>query len=145
VPDLPLADRHETVLPAAPDDAGTALADALGEPDEARRRERVAEVVAAHPTWIEGWVALSELGRDAIERYAYARVGYHRGLDSLRAHGWGGRGYVRWSQATNRPFLRGLVLLRAAAAEIGEDAEVSRLTAFLHDLDPDWDDALVTG
>jgi hypothetical protein len=87
------------------------------------------------------WAQLAALGEEPIERYAYARVGYHRGLDALRANGWGGTGRVRWSEPTNRPFLACLVRLRAAAAEIGEDAEVTRIDEFLRDLDPDWDDA----
>ena len=48
-----------------------------------------------------------------IERYAYYRVGYHRGLDALRANGWRGSGYVRWSEPTNRGFLRALAGLGA--------------------------------
>jgi hypothetical protein len=145
VSDLPMADRHETVLPPAPAAGRAALTDALAHTDLDERRTAVGEVVAAHPAWIEGWVELSVLGREAVERYAYARVGYHRGLDALRAHGWGGRGHVRWSQEHNRPFLRCLAQLRSAAAEIGEDHEVERLAGFLHDLDPDWDDANVAG
>jgi hypothetical protein len=139
-----MADRHETVLPAAPEGAQAALAQALsrGEPDA--RREAVGQVVGEFPAFIQGWVELSMLGREPIERYAYARVGYHRGLDALRANGWGGRGFVRWSQASNRPLLRCLAHLRSAAAEIGEDAEVERLTAFLNELDPAWDDGNVT-
>ncbi len=140
--DLPMADRHETVLPLAPDDARSSLAQAQ-EADPPDRKRAVGEVVASHPTFVEGWARLSELGDEPIERYAYARVGYHRGLDALRAAGWGGRGYVRWSQTANRPFLTCLVRLRAAAAEIGERSEVERITDFLRDLDPDWDDANV--
>ena len=41
-----------------------------------------------------------------IERYAYYRVGYHRGLDALRANGWRGSGYVRWSSRRTSGFLR---------------------------------------
>jgi hypothetical protein len=145
VPDLPMADRHETTLPPAPEDVAAALAGARATADADERRAVIARAVGGAPAVVEGWVELSELGRDPIERYAYARVGYHRGLDALRAHGWGGRGLVRWSTPSNRPFLRCLVQLRAAAAEIGEASEVERLTTFLHDLDPDWDDAVVTG
>ncbi|MFA9429585.1 DUF3151 family protein [Egicoccus sp. AB-alg2] len=137
--ELPMADRHETVLPPPPDAAREALAGALAaDPDT--RLLAVSAVVADHPTFLEGWAQLAALGREPIERYAYARVGYHRGLDALRAAGWGGRGFVRWSQPANRGFLACLVRLRAAAAEIGETAEVDRIAAFLHELDPDWDD-----
>lgn len=142
MPDLPMADRHETVLPAAPDAAREALAHALAtDPDV--RKVAVGAVVGDHPTFLDGWAHLAELGDEPIERYAYARVGYHRGLDALRANGWGGRGFVRWSEPTNRPFLRCLVRLRDAAAEIGEDPEVARIAAFLVELDPAWDDAVL--
>lgn len=137
-----MADRHETVLPATDAAVDDALAAALGRAPE-QRREALAAVVADAPTSIAAWSALAAYGRDAVERYAYARVGYHRGLDALRAAGWGGRGYVRWSNAPNRAFLRCLVRLRAAAAEIGEDAEVARLAAFLVELDPEWDEGHV--
>jgi hypothetical protein len=108
--------------------------------DPAARKVALGEIVAGDPTFIEGWAALSVLGEEPIERYAYARVGYHRGLDALRGNGWGGSGMVRWSEATNRPFLTCLVRLREAARGIGETAEVDRIDAFLRDLDPDWTD-----
>jgi hypothetical protein len=138
--DLPMADRHETVLPPAPDDAAEQLERAEAAA-EGERLTAVGDVVGDHPTLLAGWASLAAHGRQPIERYAYARVGYHRGLDALRGSGWGGTGLVRWSQPTNRPFLRCVVRLRAAAAEIGEVAEVQRLTDFLHDLDPEWDES----
>ena len=70
--------------------------------------------------------------------YAYARVGYHRGLDQLRGEGWRGTGYVRWREPGNRGFLRSLEALRVAAARIGEDDEQERCAQFLRQLDPDW-------
>ncbi|MFO7779200.1 MAG: DUF3151 family protein [Nitriliruptoraceae bacterium] len=142
--ELPMADRHETILPGDPPEVVAALRAAL-EVAPAERRVAVAEVVAGQPGSVTGWAELADLGRDPIERYAYARVGYHRGLDALRGAGWGGRGYVRWSEPANRGFLRCLGRLRAAAAEIGEDAEVERITDFLGELDPDWDDANLAG
>ncbi len=140
--DLPMADRHETVLPDTDPQLQEALEAAVAAP-AGQRRAAIAEVVAAAPGSIAAWASLAAEGRDAVERYAYARVGYHRGLDALRAAGWGGRGFVRWSVASNRPFLACLVRLRAAAREIGEDAEVVRITDFLVELDPDWDDGNV--
>jgi hypothetical protein len=139
MPSLPLADRHETVLPAVDGALHDAYQSALTL-DLAPRKVALGELVAGEPTFIEGWAALSTLGVEPIERYAYARVGYHRGLDALRGNGWGGSGLVRWSKATNRPFLTCLVRLREAAREIGETAEVDRIDAFLRDLDPDWTD-----
>ncbi len=142
--ELPMADRHETTLPEDPPEARQALA-AAAATDPPARRDAVGAVVADHPTSVAGWAALAACGRDPIERYAYARVGYHRGLDALRGAGWGGRGYVRWSVPSNRPFLTCLGRLRAAASEIGEEPEVARLTTFLAELDPDWDDGNLAG
>lgn len=135
--DLPMADRPDVVLP----DPDPALARALADADN---REEIAQVVGSDPTFLDGWAALAAVARDHIEGYAYARVGYHRGLDALRRHGWGGRGFVRWEHPSNRGFLRCLVALRGAAAAIGEQDEVERIGQFLRDLDPDWDDANVS-
>jgi hypothetical protein len=139
-----MADRHETILPEPPPAVRDALANALAADPEARKAA-VSAVVADHPTFLGGWAALATFGGEAIERYAYARVGYHRGLDALRAAGWGGRGLVRWTQPSNRPFLTCLVRLQRAAEAIGEATEVERIAGFLRELDPDWDDAYVTG
>lgn len=127
----------ETVLPPAPADAEAALEAALSLPRD-EGRAAAARVVAAHPTYLDGWARLSGLARDDVEAYAYARVGYHRGLDALRGAGWRGSGYVRWSHPTNRGFLRALDALRATAASIGEEAEAERCAVFLRQLDPDW-------
>jgi hypothetical protein len=139
--DLPMHDRVDVVIPESPGELVEALSRALSEDAQDARRRAVGEIAAASPTFLDAWAELSALGREPIERYAYARVGYHRGLDTLRANGWGGNGYVRWSHATNRGFLRCLTALRRAADEIGETPEVERIDGFLRDLDPDWDDA----
>lgn len=125
----------ETVIGPPDPQAAAALEDALATPD-AERRAHVADVVARWPRFLDAWAELGDLGRDVIERYACYRVGYHRGLDTLRASGWRGSGYVRWSQPTNRGFLRALAGLGAAAAEIGEDDEAERCATFLAQLDP---------
>jgi hypothetical protein len=127
----------ETVLDDEPAEALTALDDALGRP-EAERRDAVAAVVARWPRFLDAWARLGELGRDEVERYACYRVGYHRGLDRLRASGWRGSGYVRWRHPQNRGFLRALDGLRASAEAIGEADEAERCAVFLHQLDPDW-------
>jgi hypothetical protein len=124
-----------TVLPPPPAEAAAALAGALATP-EGGRRAAVAAVVASSPRFLDGWAALGDLGRDTMERYAAYRVGYHRGLDTLRANGWRGSGYVRWSEPTNRGFLRCLRGLATMAAEIGEDDEAERCRLFLLQLDP---------
>jgi hypothetical protein len=99
-------------------------------------RDDLAILVAAHPRSLDAWAALGDHGRDTIERYAAYRVGYHRGLDALRANGWRGSGYVRWSAAGNHGFLRCLFGLGACASAIGEDDEAERCRQFLLQLDP---------
>jgi hypothetical protein len=127
----------ETVLPAEPAPVLDALARALAE-DGPARKAAVATVAAHHPTFLDAWARLAELSEDPVESYAYARVGYHRGLDTLRRAGWRGSGYCRWVHEENRGFLRALDALRAAAAAIGEDDERDRCAEFLLQLDPDW-------
>jgi hypothetical protein len=131
----------ETVLPPLPAGLAGALAQTAGLPGEERRRA-LADLAAAHPREVEVWARLAEVGRDPIETYAYARVGYHRGLDQLRAAGWRGTGYVRARHADNRGFLRALDALQRAAAAIGEQDEAERCALFLRQLDPDWRGAL---
>ena len=103
-----------------------------------------AEVAAHHPTSSAAWAALAEaaidrperqLG-DVIEAYAYARTGYHRGLDALRRNGWKGFGPVPWSHAPNRGFLRCVTVLARAAGAIEETDEQRRCTQLLRDCDP---------
>ena len=68
--------------------------------------------------------------------YAFARTGYHRGLDALRRSGWKGHGPVPWEHEPNRGFLRALNALGLAAAAIGEDDEAQRCAQFLADSSP---------
>jgi hypothetical protein len=94
--------------------------------------------VAAHPTSSLAWATLADAVFDAdapLDSYAYARVGYHRGLDALRHAGWRGQGPIPWSHAPNRGVLRSLYALRRAAQAIGETDEVDRLEAFLAEAD----------
>jgi len=124
-----------TVLPAADPVASGALAAAMAT-DPAGRRDAVAAVVARFPRYVDAWSFLGDLGRDDIERYAAYRVGYHRGLDTLRANGWRGSGYVRWTHETNRGFLRALRGLGMMADRIGEADEAERISLFILQLDP---------
>lgn len=124
-----------TVLPPADPTARHLLAQALASAEH-ERRDRVSDVVARFPRYIDAWAALGDLGRDPVERYAAYRVGYHRGLDALRANGWRGSGYVRWSAESNRGFLRALRGLGEIAAVIGETDEAERVSLFLAQLDP---------
>jgi len=93
-------------------------------------------VVATYPTSSLGWATLAEEALGAgrtIEGYAYARTGYHRGLDSLRKAGWRGAGPVPWSHEPNRGVLRAIAALGQAAAAIGEDHERERCAQLLRD------------
>ncbi len=104
--------------------------------DSADVRRSLADVVAAHPRECLGWATLAEMTDDVVSRYAYFRVGYHRGLDTLRANGWRGSGYVRWEHEGNRGFLRCLLGLAESALTIGEIDEHERCRLFLLQLDP---------
>lgn len=123
------------VLPELDAGIRVRLAEALAQP-ATFRRDAVAAVVADHPTALEAWAALGDVGRDPIERYAAYRIGYHRGLDALRANGWRGSGYVRWSEPANHGFLRSLLGLHRMALLIAENDEADRCATFLAQLDP---------
>ena len=98
------------------------------------------DAAIAHPASPTVWAELAEL---ALERhdaptvaYAYARTGYHRGLDLLRKNGWKGWGSVPFSHEPNRGVLRAIAALAKAARLIGEDDEYDRLKTMLEDADP---------
>ena len=117
-----------TLLPGDPD--AEAQLDAGDNP---------ADVAAAHPSASVAWAALAEgaLADDkAITAYAYARTGYHRGLDQLRRNGWKGFGPVPYSHEPNRGFLRCVASLARAADAIGETDEQARCLDLLDDCDP---------
>jgi len=111
-------------------------------PDDSETREALAqgtdpaEVAAAHPAGQLAWAVLAERalaeGR-VIQGYAYARTGYHRGLDALRRSGWRGQGPIPWEHEPNRGFLRALHALGRAADTIGEQDEARRCAQFLED------------
>src|SRR5919204_4841006 len=85
--------------------------------------EEPAAVVRTYPASSLAWSALAEEALNAgdeLPGYAFARVGYHRGLDALRRNGWKGHGPIPWSHEPNRGFLRCLHALGRAAAAIGE-------------------------
>ncbi|GAA0358531.1 DUF3151 domain-containing protein [Actinoallomurus spadix] len=115
----------------------------LPDTDEARQSLEAGvdpfEVAARFPAYPAAWAELADraFGKgDVIESYAYARTGYHRGLDALRRAGWKGHGPIPWEHAPNRGFLRALHALARAAAAIGEEDEAERCRTFLRDSSP---------
>lgn len=117
-----------TLLPDLPE-ARAALA-AAGDP---------AEAAARFPAYPAAWAALADRAYAdgaVVASYAYARTGYHRGLDALRRNGWKGHGPVPWEHEPNQGFLRALHALGRAAAAIGETEEAQRCRQLLHDSDP---------
>ena len=126
--------------------SGAMIAGLAGLPTEVRERahielmdgKRPPRRLAVYPA-SAGFDLVEELDhlcRRTVESYAYARVGYHRGLDALRKAGWRGQGPVPWAHVPNRGFLRSLYALQRAAAAIGEAEEVDRIGRFLNDSDP---------
>jgi hypothetical protein len=120
-----------TLLPADHPDVEVSRLLASGSP--------AAELAAAHPASSLAWAVLSEEAAsrgDWVVSYAFARTGYHRGLDALRRAGWRGQGPVPWSHEANRGVLRAIHALGTAAAGIGEDDEARRCADLLRDSDP---------
>ena len=107
-----------------------------------------ADVAARFPSYCAAWAALAARALDRgepVAAYAYARTGYHRGLDQLRRSGWKGHGPVPWDHEPNQGFLRALYLLGQAAAAIGEQDEAARCAEFLRDSSPEAAGALGSG
>jgi len=127
------------VDPAADIVAGLREGPGHGSPDHAE------SVAAAYPTSSLAWALLAEGALDAdhpVTAYAYARTGYHRGLDSLRKAGWRGQGPIPWEHEPNRGFLRALAALARAARVIGESEEEARCAGFLRESSREAADAL---
>ena len=105
-------------------------------------------VAADNPAASIAWATLAEaalaraeaasdpVNHDLVAAYAFARTGYHRGLDLLRRNGWKGFGPVPWSHEPNRGFLRSVGALARAAQTIGESDEYARCLDLLEDCDP---------
>jgi hypothetical protein len=102
-------------------------------------------VAARYPASSAAWAELAKralAAGETITAYAFARTGYHRGLDQLRRNGWKGSGPIPWVHEPNRGFLRCLHSLSLAAAAIGETDEADRCAKFLTDSDPEFPGAL---
>lgn len=126
-----LPEPAPTLLPADPPAAGLLA--------KAETEESVKAVAAQFPAFSAAWARLAELALAAgepVTAYAYARTGYHRGLDQLRRNGWRGAGPIPWSHEPNQGFLRALHALGRAAGAIGETEEAERCATFLNDSDP---------
>jgi hypothetical protein len=127
--------EHQNLLggpPATmlPEDPATAELSAGADPST---------VAAGHPACLAAWATLAEFALakgETVMAYAYARTGYHRGLDQLRRAGWRGHGPIPWEYEPNRGFLRSLHALGESAAAIGEEDEAERCRAFLRDASP---------
>lgn len=97
------------------------------------------ETALAHPDSPSVWAARAarELqDGDTLIAYAYARTGYHRSLDRLRANGWKGWGPVPASHEPNQGVLRAIAMLALASKAIGDDPEYDRCRQMLSDADP---------
>jgi hypothetical protein len=117
-----------TLLPA--DHPDVAARAALGAGTSVR------DAVRREPASSHLWALLAEealASGDPVAAYAYARTGYHRGLDALRKAGWRGTGPVPVLHEPNQGFLRALAALGQAAGAIGEAAEAERCRTFLHE------------
>lgn len=117
-----------TLLP----DAGPAIAEGAPHAD-------LVAAVVADPAASLGWAMLAEEALAAgssesdVAAYAFARTGYHRGLDALRRSGWKGAGPIPYEHQANRGFLRALWSLARAAQRIGDTGEHERCAQFLRD------------
>lgn len=114
-------------------------------PDNPEAREalesgaKASDVAARFPAYSAAWAALADeafANGHAVTSYAFARTGYHRGLDQLRRNGWKGHGPIPWSHEPNRGFLRCVAALARAAEAIGETSEYQRCLDLLDDCDP---------
>jgi hypothetical protein len=129
--------QHHNLLGEPP---ATLLPDVPEAREALERGEDAVGVASKFPSYPSAWAVLADRAYGAgsvIESYAYARVGYHRGLDALRRAGWKGFGPVPWSHEPNRGFLRAVFALGRAANAIGETDEAARCNQLLQDSDPD--------
>ncbi|UFU06044.1 DUF3151 domain-containing protein [Ruania halotolerans] len=97
------------------------------------------EVAGRYPAASYAWGLLAReslAAGDPVAAYAFARTGYHRGLDALRRAGWRGAGPVPAGHVPNQGFLIALMALGDAAEAIGEVDEAQRCRTLADDSDP---------
>ncbi len=102
------------------------------------------ETALKHPDSPLVWAVRAEAAletastdEEKITAYAFARTGYHRSLDRLRANGWKGWGPVPYSHGPNQGVLHAIASLALAAKLIGETDEYDRCRQMLSDADPE--------
>lgn len=102
-----------------------------------RAGEDAVSVLTMHPASSYLWAAFSRgalatgTTEGAIAAYAYARTGYHRGLDALRKAGWRGQGPIPAHHLPNQGFLLSVLALEQASIAIGEIDEAERCERLL--------------
>lgn len=130
-----VSEPHRNLLAASNAGPRPTLLPVIG-PNLADDADHEAVVAAAASL---AWAMLAEeaLAADTSEAdvcaYAFARTGYHRGLDALRRAGWKGAGPIPYEHEANRGFLRALWSLARAAQRIGDTEEFDRCAQFLRD------------
>lgn len=136
------SEAHLALL-AAPPQPTRLPADPAVEEISAGGAEEFLNIVARHPESSLCWSLLAEGALTARTRsgdltaYAFARTGYHRGVDALRRAGWYGRSPIPWEHTPNRGFLRSLWALARAAHRLGETEECERCVALLREASED--------
>ncbi|TQS27235.1 DUF3151 domain-containing protein [Microbispora sp. KK1-11] len=135
-------ESHENLLAGPPP---TLLPDTPEARQMLESGAKAADVAARFPAYSAAWGALADdyfAAGHAVTSYAFARTGYHRGLDQLRRAGWKGHGPIPWEHEPNQGFLRCLNALARAANAIGEKDEAERCAQFLRDSSPAAAEAL---
>lgn len=137
-------ETHENLLAGPPP---TLLPDNTEARQMLESGAKAADVAARFPAYSAAWGALADdyfASGHAVTSYAFARTGYHRGLDQLRRAGWKGHGPIPWEHEPNQGFLRCLNALARAAHAIGEKDEAERCAQFLRDSSTAAAEALAT-
>ena len=107
-------------------------------------------IASRYPASSLCWALLAEGALSArtltgdLTAYAFARTGYHRGVDALRHAGWHGRGPIPWDHEPNRGFLRSVWALACAAQRLDAHEEAERFVTFLREASEDAYSALAT-
>ena len=135
-----MSEPHRNLLAASNAGPRPTLLPAIGPslPDDADHEAVVAAAITA-PAASLAWARLAEealavgTSEADVQAYAFARTGYHRGLDALRRSGWKGAGPIPYEHEPNRGFLRALWSLARAAQRIGDTEEFDRCAQFLRD------------